>query len=731
MNEQKKKNTIESIENPTGMMTHHSHVVLQDIGNSPHVASLPTPLPPPLSVDENNDNPSSYIDNSFDSNNQLYQNVHIQESDRVETLSLLSMNVGTPSPRTAIELQLSPTTVPTKKRQFESNNDTNVTKRKYLGNNEIIPHVSPMNHEYITSYDLDGCNITSISKSPFPNPRKIEFRDFLHNDKLSADFLIYQLDDDTINETNMKTITTSKYKLFFIAEQEKDRRQDSALAWSGAIYPDKNNIENDSILDSNATFLPNAKQMVFTIEALNRFSTVGLKSPQVFLVRTDLLDACKKENEKDIYKICDEKGFGLMRVIDFDNGTVLLKRQSILYSKLDTTEWCWLQSTWFKNGKKNGICLATMVAASIHGLAPANPIKDPCVAIYRTNEEQKKCCIEISITGTLRSGKCYQVDDGKTRIETNVERLVEYYDKHGHFNIKRTEDKGLYSMISKLRKKWNDGKMSQEDKKKLDDIGFDCTITGMDKNVERLVEYYDKHKHYNIKQTEDKGLYLMSCNLRKKWKEGKMSEEDKKKLDDIGFDFEISNVDDAIERLVEYYDKNGHYNFKKKEDKGLYGTALHLKKKWKDGKISQEDKRKLDDIGFTFEIRDIPPNTERLVEYYDKNGHYNIKQTEDKPLYKAAYYLRKKWKEGKMSEQEKKKLDDIGFDWEGTDFDKKIDIDKKVERLVEYYDKHGHYNINRNEKNGLYGIAYKLRKKWKDGKMSEEDKKKLDKIGFK
>jgi hypothetical protein len=167
---------------------------------------------------------------------------------------------------------------------------------------------------------------------------------------------------------------------------------------------------------------------------------VGLKSPQVFLVRTDLLDACKKENEKDIYKICDENGFGLMRVTHFDNGTVLLKRQSILYSKLDTTEWCWLQSKWFENGKKNGFCLATMVAASIHGLAPANPIKDPCIAIYKTNEEQKMCCIQISINGTLRSGKCYQVDNGKTRIETNVTELVEYYDKHGHYNIKEKED---------------------------------------------------------------------------------------------------------------------------------------------------------------------------------------------------------------------------------------------------------------------------------------------------
>jgi hypothetical protein len=70
MDEQKKKNITQSTENPSGMI-HHSHVVLQDIGNCPDFAPWPPPLPPPVVVDENNDNPSSYIENSFDSNNQV------------------------------------------------------------------------------------------------------------------------------------------------------------------------------------------------------------------------------------------------------------------------------------------------------------------------------------------------------------------------------------------------------------------------------------------------------------------------------------------------------------------------------------------------------------------------------------------------------------------------------------------------------------------------------------
>jgi hypothetical protein len=133
-------------------------------------------------------------------------------------------------------------------------------------------------------------------------------------------------------------------------------------------------------------------------------------------------------------------------------------------------------------------------------MAPANPIKDPCTAIYKRNEEEKMCCIEISITGELRSGKCYQTYDGKTYIDKNVERLLEYFDKQGNYNIKQTENKGSYLMACKLRKKWKDGKMSEEDKKKFDDIGFDCTISGIDKNVERLLEYFDKHGDYNIKK---------------------------------------------------------------------------------------------------------------------------------------------------------------------------------------------------------------------------------------
>jgi len=51
------------------------------------------------------------------------------------------------------------------------------------------------------------------------------------------------------------------------------------------------------------------------------------------------------------------------------------------------------------------ICLPTLVSASVYGKAPANPIKDPCNAIYLKNGQEIHCQIEISLSGLLRSGK--------------------------------------------------------------------------------------------------------------------------------------------------------------------------------------------------------------------------------------------------------------------------------------------------------------------------------------
>ena len=78
MDEQKKKNIIESTENHSEMIHPSQHVVLQDIlGNCPDFAGAATrpptsrPPTPRPSADESNDNSSSCIDNSFDSNNQV------------------------------------------------------------------------------------------------------------------------------------------------------------------------------------------------------------------------------------------------------------------------------------------------------------------------------------------------------------------------------------------------------------------------------------------------------------------------------------------------------------------------------------------------------------------------------------------------------------------------------------------------------------------------------------
>ena len=457
------------------------------------------------------------------------------------------------------ETPLQPMTIPTQEIEIERMNK----KRHYDGTDEFdskkdrkLPPIS-LDEEAVTTLDsnldinsncymtsdlVHGSNIFHDSNCTVENGRKIELNDFLCNNKLSSNFLIYQLNDNTINEVQMDMIKRFVYKIFFVAEQDQERREDMSNAWYGPIYPDKNNNEHEIVIDSKATFFSNAKRMVFTLETLNNTSMNGLGSLQVFLIRTDLLEGCKNENKNDIVQICDENGYGVLRVSQFDNGTVHLKTQTIIYSHVDKTDWSWVHFRWMEEKKRYGMCLPTFVSASIFGKAPANPIKDPCTAMFTRNDVRLECVIEVSLSGKLRAGKIIKNDDEKvTKDNEKVKILKEYKEKNGDLKIHAKKNKQLYKIAYDFRVKQDNGKLSKEIEKKLDDIGFDWNIRKINDENEKvkiLKEYKEKNGDLKIHRKKNSQLYEIAYNFRVKQQNGKLSKEIEKKLNLIGFDWD-------------------------------------------------------------------------------------------------------------------------------------------------------------------------------------------------
>jgi hypothetical protein len=124
-------------------------------------------------------------------------------------------------------------TIPIKEIEIERMNK----KRHYDGTDEFdskkdrkLPPISPDEETvipldsnldinsncYMTSDLIYGSNIFHDSNCTVENGRKIELNDFLCNNKLSSNFFIYQLIDNTITEVQMDTIKKNVYKIFFV-----------------------------------------------------------------------------------------------------------------------------------------------------------------------------------------------------------------------------------------------------------------------------------------------------------------------------------------------------------------------------------------------------------------------------------------------------------------------------------------------------------------------------------
>ena len=168
--------------------------------------------------------------------------------------------------------------------------------------------------------------------------------------KLSMDHLTFRC---VSNKPDCQMFQSYAYKVLFLVNQHEQGEKDTAAAWTGSIFPDKNNKDHNDVLDRNATFFADSKALIYSLDELNKGSLERFsKSPQALFIRTDLLDACKKEDYNKVNDICGENGYGLLRVHQFENGVVFLWRQSIKLSKRDTTHWFWMQSSWKQDGIK-------------------------------------------------------------------------------------------------------------------------------------------------------------------------------------------------------------------------------------------------------------------------------------------------------------------------------------------------------------------------------------------
>lgn len=257
-----------------------------------------------------------------------------------------------------------------------------------------------------------------------------------------------------------------------------------------------------------------------------------------------------------------------------------------------------------------------------------------------------------------------------------------------------------------------------------------------------LCEYKEEKGDCNVtkgKKYKNEKLGGWVSNIRTCKRIGKLDTEREKKLNSIGFIWEVvrDNFEKNSKILSEYKKEFGDCNVHDKfEYKGInlgkwVGRMRYHKKI---GRLTKDREEILNEIGLIWDVyEDNFENMFNLLhEYKDKFGDCNVKYNYmcgDKNLYTWINTIRQNRKKGEISKDREKRLDKIGFMWEPS----KDRFEKNFKLLCEYKNITGDCNVTYNYKYkgvnlGIWVSTLKDDKR-KD-RLDKEREKKLESIGI-
>ena len=215
-----------------------------------------------------------------------------------------------------------------------------------------------------------------------------------------------------------------------------------------------------------------------------------------------------------------------------------------------------------------------------------------------------------------------------------------------------------------------------------------------------------------------------------------------RQLDRLGVVWEPWNQKwkDRFADLVAYRAKYGDCNVPAdwSEDPRLASWVEKQRQSRRLNTLTQDRLERLDTIGFVWTPAEGVWESKyaALVEYQRLHGHCRV-PTDHASLGRWVSMMRGKRKQGKLSEKRIRRLDELGFVWDGTLDARVAEVyeevwESKYAALVEFQRAHGHCRVSTLSKDhaSLGNWVRTMRGHRRRGKLSEERIRRLDELGF-
>ncbi|MBR5507190.1 MAG: helicase associated domain-containing protein, partial [Clostridia bacterium] len=275
-----------------------------------------------------------------------------------------------------------------------------------------------------------------------------------------------------------------------------------------------------------------------------------------------------------------------------------------------------------------------------------------------------------------------------------------FYNSHGHLNVTQ-KDKRLYSWILRQRKRYRDDELSQDEFGKLSQIGMIWEIeSSWEVHYPEATQFFEENGHLDIPASyvTESGVNLGAWyrRMRNDYRDGILSKENQKALESIGMNW--MSIRDRIwmryyELAKEYYERNGDLavNLRYSQngmDLGIWISSQRYAKK--KGTLSGRQIGMLEEIGMSWQrfSNKWEIGYGYAAQYFEENKSCNA------PIgyihsdgFKLGAWIstqRNKYRNGKLSKNQIKRLEELQIDWTPTENSWMITYNEAKKYFLEY-----------------------------------------------
>ena len=326
--------------------------------------------------------------------------------------------------------------------------------------------------------------------------------------------------------------------------------------------------------------------------------------------------------------------------------------------------------------------------------------------------------------------------------EASFDELVQYKAEHGDCDVPSGWPKNpkLGRWVNSQRTAYKSGKLEKERIRRLEKLGFvwDPLSAIWEASFGELKQYKVEHGDCDVPSgwLKNPSLGRWVSAQRKAYKTGKLEEERIKRLEELGFAWDLlsgiweASFGELVQYKAEHNDCNVPEGWPKNPSLGRWVNSQ--RRAYKSGKLENERIRRLEELGFVWDpLSGIwEASFDELKQYKAEHGDCDVSAgwPENPKLGRWVNSQRRAYKSGKLENERIRRLEELGFVWDPLT----ARWETRFGELKQYKAKHGDCDVPsgwpENPKLGKW-VSHQ-RGNYNSDKLEEERIRQLEELGF-